>query len=49
MPSSTKLFIFLQTGHHLQLKLTREIIVGSSLVWAASLESSLERQQRGKW
>lgn len=49
VPSSTKLFIFLQAGHHLQLKLTRWVIIGSSLVWAPSLESFLGQQQRGKW
>lgn len=31
MPSRTKLFILLQTGHHLQLKLTCYVIVGEQL------------------
>lgn len=48
VPSIMNLFIFLRTGYNLQLKLDKTGY-GNSLVWALSLESFLERQQRGKW
>lgn len=42
VPSITNLFIFLQTGYNLQLKLNKTDY-GSSLVWALSLGNFLGR------